>query len=153
MSTREPGGTLDAPERGSLPAVTAPPTPKASALLRWLPVAVLVAATIIHLPTLDQPLLERHNVPPDTDGIHRPDLHEEGIDPCTPSFRSWDRRGKSRSSSRCSRPVTSLVMNAGIAEDAAMRLTGLVSFVLDGESAVAVGPRDKSGPLGGDRSR
>ena len=49
-------------------------------MVRWLPAVLLVFTVLIHLPTFDQPLVERHNFRQTQTAFTARIYHEEGID-------------------------------------------------------------------------
>ena len=49
-------------------------------MVRWLPAVLLVFTVLIHLPTFDQPLVERHNFRQTQTAFTARIYHEQGID-------------------------------------------------------------------------
>lgn len=101
-----------------------------SRVLRWLPAALIVLAALVHLPTLDAPLLERHGFRQTQTAFTARIFHEDGIDLLHPMLPVLGPPWEVPFEFPLFQAAAAVVMNAGLAEDTALRVTGLASFVL-----------------------
>ncbi len=98
--------------------------------LRWLPAVVLVLVVVIHLPTLAQPLLERHNFRQTQTAYTARIFHEEGIDLLHSKMPVLGPPWEVPFEFPLYQAAAAMVMDVGVPEDVAMRVTGLASFLL-----------------------
>ena len=99
-------------------------------MVRWLPAVLLVFTVLIHLPTFDQPLVERHNFRQTQTAFTARIYHEEGIDLFHPKLPVLGPPWEVPFEFPLFQAAASLVMDAGVAEDRSMRVTGFASFLL-----------------------
>lgn len=99
-------------------------------MVRWLPAVLLVFTVLIHLPTFDQPLVERHNFRQTQTAFTARLFHEDGIDLLHPKLPVLGPPWEVPFEFPLFQAAASLVMDAGVAEDRAMRVTGFASFLL-----------------------
>ena len=100
--------------------------------LRWLPAALLVVAFLVHVPTIGAPLVDRHPFRQTQTAYTARIFHEEGIDLLHPTLPVLGAPWEVPFEFPAFQAVASLVMDVGVPEDTALRLTGLVSFLLAG---------------------
>ena len=93
-------------------------------------------------------------LPPDADRVHGDgSTTRTGSTSSTRSCRSWARRWEVPFEFPLFQAAAAVVMDAGIAEDTALRVTGLASFVLAAWTALAARPPAGGRPGGGHRAR
>jgi Dolichyl-phosphate-mannose-protein mannosyltransferase len=112
--------------------VTARPAFTPPTALRWLPAALLLAALVVHLPTLGAPLVERHAFRQTQTAFTARIYHEQGIDLLHPMLPVFGPPWEVPFEFPLFQAVAAGVMDVGVPEDAALRLTGLASFILAG---------------------
>ena len=100
--------------------------------LRWLPALLLVAAFLIHLPTIDAPLLDRHPFRQTQTAFTARIYHEQGIDLLHPKLPILGPPWEIPFEFPLFQAAAAVVMDTGIPEDTALRLTGLATFILAG---------------------
>ncbi len=110
--------------------MTVRPATSQSSALRWLPAALLVAAVLIHLPTLGAPLLDRHPFRQTQTAFTARIYHEEGIDLLHPKLPILGPPWEVPFEFPLFQAAAAIVMDAGVPEDPALRTTGLASFIL-----------------------
>ncbi len=103
---------------------------RSSSLVRWLTAVLLLFAILIHVPTLDQPLVERHNFRQTQTAFTARIYHEDGIDLLHPRLPVLGPPWEVPFEFPLFQAAASLVMDVGVAEDRAMRVTGFASFLL-----------------------
>jgi MFS family permease len=106
--------------------------PAVAALARWLPVIVLALVVVVHLPTLSAPLTDRHDFRQTQTAFTARIYHEEGIDLLHPKLPVLGPPWEIPFEFPLFQASAALVMDAGVAEDTALRATGLACFVLAG---------------------
>jgi Dolichyl-phosphate-mannose-protein mannosyltransferase len=112
--------------------VTARPAFTPPTALRWLPAVLLLAAFVIHLPTLGAPLLDRHPFRQTQTAFTARIFHEEGIDLLHPKLPVFGPPWEVPFEFPLFQAAAAGVMDVGVPEDTALRLTGLASFILAG---------------------
>jgi len=95
----------------------------------WLLAALLVAAALPRLPTLAQPLLERHGFRQTWTAWTALTFHIEGIDLLHPKVPIFGPPFVLPSEFPLFQALGALLMDAGVPADPAMRTAGLLSFV------------------------
>lgn len=115
-----------------MPQSVAPMSSTARRSEAWLPVAILAVVVLVHLPTLGQPLLDRHNFRQTQTAYTARIFHEQGIDLLHPKLPVLGPPWEVPFEFPLFQAAAALVIDAGVAEDTAIRATGLVSFVLAG---------------------
>jgi hypothetical protein len=98
--------------------------------LRWLPAVLLLCAVLIHVPTLGAPLLDRHPFRQTQTAFTARIYHEEGIDLFHPKLPILGEPWEVPFEFPLFQAAAAVVMDVGVPEDTALRLTGLASFVL-----------------------
>lgn len=98
--------------------------------LRWLPAGLLLLAVLVHLPTLGAPLLDRHPFRQTQTAFTARIYHEQGIDLLHPKLPILGEPWEVPFEFPLFQAAAAVVMDAGMAEDTALRLTGLASFIL-----------------------
>ena len=98
--------------------------------LRWLPAAMLIVALLIHLPTLGAPLVDRHPFRQTQTAFTARIFHEDGIDLLHPKLPILGAPWEVPFEFPAYQAVAAVVMDVGVPEDTALRLTGLASFLL-----------------------
>ena len=91
---------------------------------------LLVAAVLIHLPTLGAPLLDRHPFRQTQTAFTARIFHEQGIDLLHPKLPILGPPWEVPFEFPLFQAAAAVVMDAGVPEDTALRLTGLASFIL-----------------------
>lgn len=97
--------------------------------LRWLPVALLVVAFVIHLPTIGAPLLERHPFRQTQTAYTARLFHEDGIDLLHPRLPILGPPWEVPFEFPLFQAAAAVLMDVGVPDDTALRLTGLVTFI------------------------
>jgi hypothetical protein len=92
--------------------------------------AVLVAFVLVVLPTLGQPLLERHGFRQTQTAYTARIYHEQGIDLIHPKLPVLGEPFEVPFEFPLFQAAASVVMDAGVRDDVAMRTTGLLCFLL-----------------------
>jgi len=110
--------------------VTSGPSARPIHALRWLPAALLLAAFVIHLPTLAAPLVDRHPFRQTQTAFTARIFHEQGIDLLHPKLPVLGPPWEVPFEFPLFQAAAAVVMDAGVPEDTALRLTGLASFIL-----------------------
>ncbi len=95
-------------------------------------VVAMAAFAIVVAPTLDQPLLERHSFRQTQTAYTARIFHEEGIDLLHPKLPVLGEPFEVPFEFPLFQAAAALVMDAGVDDDLAMRLTGLLCFLLTG---------------------
>lgn len=101
-----------------------------STALRWLPAALLLVAFLVHLPTLGAPLVERHPFRQTQTAFTARIFHEQGIDLLHAKLPVLGPPWEVPFEFPLFQAAAAVVMDVGVPEDVALRLTGLVSFIL-----------------------
>jgi hypothetical protein len=99
-------------------------------LVRWLPAGLLVAALVIHVPTFDQPLLERHPFRQTQTAFTARVFHEQGIDLLHAKLPVLGPPWEVPFEFPLFQAAAAVVIDVGVAEDPALRLTGFATFLL-----------------------
>jgi hypothetical protein len=94
------------------------------------PALVLLAAVLIHVPTLAQPLVDRHGWRQTQTAWTARVFYRDGIDLLRPEVPVLGPPWVLPFELPVFQAIAALVMRAGIPEDAALRLTGLASFAV-----------------------
>lgn len=90
---------------------------------------LLASAAAVRLPTLAQPLLERHGFRQTQTAYTGLVMHEEGIDLFHPKLPILGERGEVPFEFPLFQAFGALLMDVGLASDVAMRLAGLLCFL------------------------
>ena len=98
----------------------------------WAPVLILAVVVLVHLPTLGAPLLDRHDFRQTQTAFTARIYHEDGIDLLHPKLPVLGPPWEVPFEFPLFQAAAALVIDAGVAEDLALRATGLASFVLTG---------------------
>lgn len=104
--------------------------PRMISALRWAPIAIVGVALVIHIPTFDQPLLERHGFRQTQTAYTARIFHEQGIDLLHPLLPILGPPWEVPFEFPLFQASAAVVMDAGVAEDTAMRVTGFAWFVV-----------------------
>jgi hypothetical protein len=112
--------------------MTARPAASPPTALRWLPALLLLAAFVIHLPTVTAPVLDRHPFRQTQTAFTARVFHEEGIDLLHPKLPILGPPWEVPFEFPLFQAAAAVVMDVGVPEDTALRLTGLASFILAG---------------------
>ena len=99
-------------------------------VLRWLPALLLAVAFLIHVPTLGAPLLDRHPFRQTQTAFTARIFHDEGIDLLYPKLPILGAPWEVPFEFPLFQAAAAVVMDVGVPEDTALRLTGLASFIL-----------------------
>ena len=105
-------------------------TNRAISTLRWAPIAIVVVALLIHLPTFDQPLLEHQAFRQTQTAYTARIFHKFGIDLLQPSLPVFGPPWQVPFEFPLFQALAAVVMDAGVAEDTALRLTGFATFLV-----------------------
>lgn len=95
-------------------------------------IAMIIVAFLVHLPTLDQPLLETQNWRQTHTAYNALIFYEKGIDLFRPQLPLFGVPFEFPIEFPIFQALASLVMGLGIAPDVAVRLTALVCFLITG---------------------
>ena len=98
--------------------------------LALLPVAIIALSVLVHVRTLNQPLLETYGFRQTQTAYTARVFHESGIDLLHSQMPVMGPPWEVPFELPLFQAAASLVMDVGVAEDRAMRLTGLATFVL-----------------------
>ena len=96
----------------------------------WFPVVVLALVVLVHLPTIGAPLLDRHDFRQTQTAFTARIYHQDGIDLLHPKLPVLGPPFEVPFEFPLFQAAAALVIDAGVPEDAAIRGTGLASFVL-----------------------
>ena len=100
------------------------------ATLRWLPAVLLLTCVLIHLPTFDDPIVEHHAFRQTQTAYTARIYHEDGIDLLHPKLPVLGPPWEVPFEFPLFQAAAAMVMDVGVPEDPAMRLTGFASFLL-----------------------
>ena len=123
-------GSARIPSTGTRSAVTGTRRLSARVLEAAFVAAVLVGLRLVVAPTLGQPLLERHAFRQTQTAYTARIFHEQGIDLIHPKLPVLGEPFEVPFEFPLFQAAASLVMDAGVRDDVAMRVTGLVCFLL-----------------------
>jgi hypothetical protein len=116
------------------PMVDAGPARRVSGLAnlvsRWFPVAAIVLAVAIHLPTFDQPLLDAHGFRQTQTAYTARVFRTDGIDLFHAKLPILGPPWEVPFEFPLFQAGAALVMDAGVPEDRALRVTAFASFIL-----------------------
>ncbi len=102
----------------------------AGMIRRWFPVIAIVLAVAIHLPTLDQPLVDRHGFRQTQTAYTARIFRADGIDLLHPKLPVFGPPWEAPFEFPLYQASAAVVMDAGVPEDRALRSTALAWFTL-----------------------